>query len=190
MGLRFLAIYSCILDINEKRVLMKKLGLSWILMGMMVFIMILENGCSQREKQSLEYQITAQSMSNVITKQASACLNQCRAYISVWEYARVSEMDYWSALNELLDKDPVDVNRDLEQMKDEIGLLMKRLEAPPPEHASTYDSLLLIHDLYLKIHDMTVSVDEPIEEFQASLNRQEEELWEAKKEFDALFSQE
>ena len=72
-----------------------------------VFLFIL-TGCRGQKKKEIEiekHREMVRAAGNVIVNQASACINQARVYITVYEYAKVSGMDYEAAAAEMLGKE-------------------------------------------------------------------------------------
>ena len=71
--------------------------------GVLIFFAFgLFSGCSNRAQEERKYEIKAQGLGELITQQAYACVSQSKAYQAVWEYAKVSEMDFETAAAQLL----------------------------------------------------------------------------------------
>ena len=67
-----------------------------------LFVICLFVGCTNRAQKERQYTIKAQSTGELIVNQAYACVSQSKAYQAVWEYAKVSEMDFDSAAAQML----------------------------------------------------------------------------------------
>ena len=75
---------------------------SRVLVGLILFVFGLFSGCSNRAQEERRYEIKVRSLRELIVGQAYACVSQSKAYQAVWEYAKVTEMDFDSAAAQML----------------------------------------------------------------------------------------
>ena len=68
-----------------------------ILIGLIFFAFGLFPGCSDKAQEERRYEIKAYGLAELMVSQAHACVSQSKAYQAVWEYAKVSEMDFKTA---------------------------------------------------------------------------------------------
>ena len=121
---------------------------------------------------------------NVIVNQASACINQARVYITVYEYAKVSGMDYEAAAAEMLGKETEQNKRMMMENRRAIGSLLNGLGELPPELAGTQARLLELHKKYLQIHSLAINPSGSMEGFNESINDLQNQLLKAKRDLD------
>jgi hypothetical protein len=69
-----------------------------ILSVMTVFLVC----CSQSKRQSLFFLEKAKGLGGVIINSTSADMNLCKMYNTVWEYAKVTDLDFKSAYREMM----------------------------------------------------------------------------------------
>ena len=108
-------------------------------------------------------------LSDVILTQSSACLNQSKAYTAVWEYAKVTGEDFDSAARHILGLARAEAKERFIQNKMKIDDFLQKVEGPPEKYKSSYEKLLEIYGLYVKLHDLALKPTAPQEEYEASV---------------------
>jgi uncharacterized protein YdiU (UPF0061 family) len=127
-------------------------------------------GCSNRAQERQRYKIKAQSLGKLIAGQAQACVSQSRAYQAVWEYAKVSEMDFETAAAEMLGPETKQDKTMMIEHKTMIENLLEELKDPPSEFEETYRMLGELYEIYVPLHDLAMDPLDDMEKHMKSVN--------------------
>jgi len=142
--------------------------------------------CQSKEKNIELYGVKAVGIGNIIVNMASACISQSRSYVTAWEYARVSGMDYDTAAAEMLGPEAERLKNQLRENKAELDVLMEELKDPPVEFAESYAKLLELYDLYALIHELALNPSQPMEDYNDSINSLQNSIAQVKDELDSM----
>ncbi|UCE22427.1 MAG: hypothetical protein JSV46_09530 [Candidatus Aminicenantes bacterium] len=152
-------------------------------------LLVLLVGCARQQEEEKAYREVLMSAGEVITKMASACISHARSYISVREYARVTEEDFDAIVDKIIGSDYQEVLAQLKANKKKIDEFMEGLEEPPSALAELYRKLFELHTLYSKIHALAVSPSGSMDEYSVSINELESQLNDLKSGMDLLYEQ-
>jgi hypothetical protein len=145
-------------------------------------------GGSVSEREKMIYANKLEATGNIIVQQASACISQARSYMATWEYAKVSDIDFKTALRELGGEETARNKALMIENRTEIERLIESLQDPPPEYLETLQKLEELEEAYLEIHFLVLEPPESMEDFQDSVVEWEDWLVEVKQEFDSILS--
>ena len=145
------------------------------------------SGCSNRAQEEQRYEIKAQGLGKLIAQQASACVSQSKAYQAVWEYAKVSEMDFETAAAQMLGSETRQNKAMMVEHKSMIEDLLEELEDPPSQFEGTYEKLVELHEIYVKLHDLAMDPSDDMDDHMKSVNKLSAQILEKTRELDATF---
>jgi predicted secreted Zn-dependent protease len=143
--------------------------------------------CSNRAREEEAYGIKAQGLGELIAKQASACVSQSRAYMAVWEYAKVSEIDFEMAAAEMLGEETKQNKAMMVENKAMIDNLLEELRNPPVKFEESHNKLVELHEIYMQLHTLALKPSDDMEKHNEEVNRLAGQIMEKKKELDATF---
>jgi len=107
--------------------------------------------CGQSKKKSLFFLEKAKGLGEIITKQASANMSLCKMYNTVWEYAKVTNLDFKSAFREMM-LDTSGIEMQMETNNQMIGRMMDMVKSPPKNMNGIYDKLIELRASYLEFN--------------------------------------
>ena len=119
--------------------------------------------CGKNAREERGYQIKAQGLAEVIAKQASACVSQSKAYLAAWEYAKVTETDFETALSQILGDEAKQSRARMIENKAMIDSLLEELKDPPDRFMETYKILVDLHELYGQLHNLSLKPSNDME---------------------------
>ena len=143
--------------------------------------------CSNRARDEEAYRIKAQGLGELVAEQASACVSQSRAYMAVWEYAKVSEIDFETAAAEMLGEETRQNKTMMVENKAMIDNLLEELRTPPMKFEESYNKLVELHEIYMQLHTLALKPSDDMEKHNKEVNRLAGQIMEKKKELDATF---
>ena len=155
-----------------------------------VFIVLslgLFSGCGSRTQELQEYRIKAQSLGELISGQASACVSQSKAYQAVWEYAKVSEMDFETAAAQILGPETEQNKDTMVEHKAMIEDLLEELREPPSSYEETYKKLEELYGIYVQLHDLAMDPLDDMEKHMKSVNELADRMAAKTRELDAAW---
>ena len=158
-----------------------------ILSAFYFLIFSLFSGCSNRAQEEQKYEIKAQGLGKLIAQQASACVSQSKAYQAVWEYAKVSDMDFETAAAQMLGPETKQNKAMMVEHKLMIEDLLEELKDPPSRFEDTYKKLAELHEIYVKLHDLAMDPSDDMDEHMKSVNKLSGQILEKSRELDATF---
>jgi hypothetical protein len=142
-------------------------------------------GCGNQGREERAYEIKAQGLGELIAKQASACVSQSRAYMAVWEYAKVSEMEFEEAAAEMLGAETRQNKAMMVENKAMIETLLEELKDPPKKFEESYTKLMELHAIYVQLHTLALDPSDDMEEHNEKVNSLADKIAEKKRELDA-----
>lgn len=148
------------------------------------------SGCSRSTKDALLYLEKAKGLGNIIVTQSSSFTSLAKMYDTVWEYARVTEMDFKSAYDEMMGTRPGSLILEMDVNRVRIARLMSLVKKPPKEMDKVQVRLEELYDMYKQFHAFIVkfpalSQEEYIEE----INIYIDDINAIKSELDLLISE-
>jgi len=125
----------------------------------------------------------AKLVGDLILGQTSAYISQSKAYIAVWEYAKVTGEDFKTSVRHVLGAQTEHNKIEFLAMKQNIAERLDKLEDPPEEYTAAYAKLLALHDLYLKLHALALKPVPPQDKYDKSINELVQKIQDAGDEF-------
>jgi len=162
---------------------MKKKPIAGILL-FTVFLVLL--GCSNREREEKAYEVKIRGLRNVIVKAASSYINFSRSYVTIWEYAKVTGMDFETAYAELQGDRGEKARRYFGENRANIKRIVGTLSDPPLKFSKCYKRLVELYGIYEDLHTLTLNPSGTEEEFNDSINGLHTEFVEKLEELDLL----
>ena len=158
------------------------------ILGILVlFFFGLFSGCSNRAQEEKRYEIKAQGLGELITQQAYACVSQSKAYQAVWEYAKVSEIDFETAAAQLLGPEMKQNKAMMVEHKAMIEKLLEELIEPPSRFEQTYKRLGELYEIYVQLHDLGMNPLDDMDKHMKSVSKLSDQIVEKTRELDAMF---
>lgn len=154
--------------------------------SLLFIILVVLLGCGNKEREEKVYEVKIKGLRNVIVDAASSYINFCRSYVAVWEYAKVTGMDFETAYAELQGDRGEKARRYFGENRANIKRLMESLADPPPKFAESYQKLEELYDIYEDLHTLTLNPSGSEEEFNDSVNELHGEFAEKLEELDML----
>jgi hypothetical protein len=136
---------------------------------LLLCVLFLDINCQNKGKEENMYALRVEDLGDLILVQSSACLNQSKAYTAVWEYAKVTDEDFDSAARHILGPARAEAKERFIQNKKKIDDFLQKVEGPPEKYKSSYEKLLEMYGLYVKLHDLALKPTAPQEEYEASI---------------------
>lgn len=158
---------------------------TFVCIPVLMLVFGLFSGCGNRAREEREYAIKAQSLGELMAQQASACVSQSKAYMAVWEYARVSEVDFETAAKEMLGAETRENKAMMVEHKSMIENLLEELSDPSSGFESTYDRLSELYDIYVKLHDLGMEPSDDMQRHMETVDMLMDQVLEKKRELDA-----
>lgn len=119
-----------------------------IILGVMAVLLVC---CGQLKRQSLLFLEKAKSLGEIITRQASADMNLCKMYDTVWEYAKVTDLDFQSAYKEMM-LDTSEIKMQMETNMQMMDRIMNMVKSPPKNMTGIHDKLIELRESYLEFN--------------------------------------
>ena len=119
-----------------------------IILGVMTVLFV---NCGQSKRQSLLFLEKAKGLSGIFITQASADMNLCKMYNTVWEYAKVTDLDFQSAYKEMM-LDTSEIEMQMETNKQMMDRMMNMVKSPPKNMTGIHNKLIELRELYLEFN--------------------------------------
>ena len=119
-----------------------------IILGAMTVLFV---NCGQSKRQSLLFLEKAKGLSGIFITQASADMNLCKMYNTVWEYAKVTDLDFQSAYKEMM-LDTSEIEMQMETNKQMMDRMMNMVKSPPKNMTGIHNKLIELRELYLEFN--------------------------------------
>ena len=156
-----------------------------ILIGSMGICLVIFSGCGNRAQVEKSYEITASKVGQLMISQAEACISQSRAYQAVWEYAKVSDMDFKSAAKEMLGPQTSQNKATMVENKSMIESLLEDLKEPPAKFEETHKKLEELYEIYVKLHDLAMDPLDDMDKHMKSVGELSDQIAEKARELNA-----
>jgi hypothetical protein len=108
--------------------------------------------CGGGEQRTFLYLEKARGLGDVIMKQAGADLNICKMYDTVWEYARVSDMDFETAQREMMGGRVEALFLEMDTNQEMLVRMLGLTENPPRNCRDIQIKLDGLYSRYKKFH--------------------------------------
>jgi DNA repair ATPase RecN len=132
--------------------------------SILIITVIILAGCGGGgTKTKLLYIEKARGLGDIIMKQAEASLNICRMYDTVWEYAKVSDMDFGTAYREMGGRAD-GVRLDMEANKARMTVMLSTLESPPKGFEKLHERLMELWDMYKQFEAFVAKIPDVSQE--------------------------
>ena len=115
-----------------------------IILGTMIVLLVC---CGQSKKQRLLFLEKAKGLGGIIITQASGDLSLCKMYNTVWEYAKVTDLDFPSAYREMM-LDTSQIRMQMETNMQMMDQLMNMVKNPPKSMTGIHDKLIELRESY------------------------------------------
>jgi len=119
-----------------------------IILGVMTVLLVY---CGQSKKQSLFFLEKAKGLGDIIIKQASGDMNLCKMYNTVWEYAKVTDLDFQSAYREMM-LGISEIEMQMETNMQMMDRIMNMVKSPPKNMIGIHDKLIELRESYLEFN--------------------------------------
>ena len=119
-----------------------------IILGVMTVLLVY---CGQSKKQSLFFLEKAKGLGDIIIKQASGDMNLCKMYNTVWEYAKVTDLDFQSAYREMM-LGISEIEMQMETNMQMMDRIMNMVKSPPKNIIGIHDKLIELRESYLEFN--------------------------------------
>ena len=119
-----------------------------IILGVMTALIVC---CGQSKRQSLFFLEKAKGLGDIIIKQASGDMNLCKMYNTVWEYAKVTDLDFQSAYREMM-LDTSEIEMQMETNMQMMDRIMNMVKSPPKNIIGIHDKLIELRESYLEFN--------------------------------------
>ena len=120
-----------------------------IILGVLVALLIC---CGQSKKKNLLFLEKAKGLGDIIIKQASGNMSLCKMYNTVWEYAKVTNMDFKSAYREMI-LNTSEIEMQMETNNQMMDRMMNMVKSPPKNMTGIHDKLIELRELYLEFNE-------------------------------------
>jgi hypothetical protein len=142
--------------------------------------------CSDKAKEAEAFAMRARIVGDLILAQTSAYISQSKAYISAWEYSKVTGEDFKTSVRHVLGVQAEHNKIEFLSMKEKIAGRLEKLGQPPPEYAEAHEKLIVLHDHYLKLHSLALNPGPTQEKYEKSINELTAKIEKIGKEFYSL----
>ena len=157
---------------------------------MCLFLIIMSlcaaTSCRDKAKEAEAYAVRARILGDLILAQTSAYISQSKAYITAWEYAKVTGEDFKTAVRHVLGIQAEHNKMEFLSTKEKIAARLEKLGQPPQEFVDAHEKLISLHDLYLKLHALALNPEPPQERYEKSIHELTKKIDEIGKKFYSL----
>ena len=119
-----------------------------IILGVMIVFLVC---CGQSKRKSHLFLEKAKGLGDIITKQASGNMSLCKMYNTVWEYAKVTDLDFRSAYREMM-LDTSGIEMQMESNNQLMDRMMNMVKSPPKNMTGIHDKLIELRETYLEFN--------------------------------------
>jgi len=157
-----------------------------IILGVMTVLLVC---CGQSKRQSLFFLEKAKGLGEIIIKQASADMNLSKMYNTVWEYAKVTDLDFQSAYREMM-LDTSEIEMQMETNMQMMDRIMNMVKSPPKNMTGIHDKLIELRESYLEFNKFIFQLPQVSQEkFNAEADAYLANINSLKDELDRLIAQ-
>jgi uncharacterized protein YdiU (UPF0061 family) len=159
-----------------------------IIASILCLVFYLLSGCGNRAQKERQYEIKVQGLGELIAQQAYACVSQSKAYQAVWEYAKVSEIDFKTAAAQMLGPETRQNKATMAEHKAMIEDLLEELKEPPSQFEETFKRLGELYEIYVQLHDLAMDPLDDMDKHMKSVNKLSDQVIEKAREMAATLS--
>ena len=142
--------------------------------------------CTNREEEENQKRMLIRMAGEAVFKSGSGCISLCKSHLCVREYARVTGMDFNSAAAEMQGDQTRLIEREMEETREGIEMLMQRCESLSSERLKPcYARLVKLHSVYLEALSLVKQSPVSTEGYELLINQMEDKLKNAKQQLDA-----
>lgn len=143
-------------------------------------------GAPQQNKQI--FLMKAGDLGDIIVKQAAGDINICNMYNTVWEYAKVSDMDFKTASREMM-VDTAGIKMQTDSNMQMMDRLMNTVNKPPKGMTGIRDKLVELREAYLEFSRFVYKTPDTSQEtFNSKVDKHVENIEALKSELDDLIA--
>ncbi|MFC2161594.1 hypothetical protein ACFLRX_08085 [Acidobacteriota bacterium] len=158
----------------------------WIILGVMTALLIC---CGQTKRQSFLYLEKVKDLGEIIINQASADMNLCNMYNTVWEYAKVTDLDFRSAYREM-NLDTSDIAGQVDTNMEMMERMMNMVNSPPKNMTGIHDKLIELRELYMELNKFVLQMPQVSQEkFNSEVDAYIANVNSLKEELDSLIAE-
>jgi len=161
----------------------KKIGVCAVIIWGLLFCSVC--GGSSRAKDEALYGFKLEKTAGIISSQAHACSSQLRSYWAIWEYAKVSEIDFETAAQQMQGGQASQNLSMMKENKAQIDRLLADLESPPEKYAEAFQKLQKLYAAYLEIHSQALKPSRDWENLEKRIRTMEDNVLARQSELDA-----
>jgi len=157
-----------------------------MVLGVMAVLLVC---CGQSTRQGLFFLEKAKGLGRIIITQASADMNLCKMYNTVWEYAKVTNLDFESAYQEMM-LDTSEIKSQMETNRQMMDRMMNTIKGPPKDMTAIHDKLIELREFYIEFNTFILQMPATSQEkFNAEADVYLEKINSLKSELDRLISE-
>jgi len=134
---------------------MKSIG-RWIVSAVLIALVACGGSVRKEQEQRLAH-LRIMKAAVMLSGQTAACANHFRALLSASEYAKVTGKDFVSASSTVLGSESRRMRQELISGKADVEDLLARLDPVPEGFQNAVDKLEELHEVYLKIYNLSVN---------------------------------
>ena len=156
-------------------------------LGVMIAFSVFCGGGSKKE--SLLFLEKAKGLGGIIVKQASADVSLCNMYNTVWEYAKVTDLDFRSAYREMR-MNTTEIKAQVATNKLMMDEMMDMVKNPPENMKEIHDKIVELRKLYLEFNAFVLELPQVSQEsFNAEVETYLADIDSLKSELDHLIAE-
>ena len=153
---------------------------------LILFPLYAATSCGDKAKEAEAFALRARILGDLILAQTAAYISQSKAYITAFEYAKVTGEDFKTAVRHVLGFQADHSKIEFLSMKEKIADRLTKLGEPPQEYAEANEKLVLMHDMLLKLHSLALNPKPPQEKYEKSINELTAKIEKIGREFYSL----
>lgn len=161
----------------------KKIGVCSVIAWVVLFWAAC--GGSSKSKNEVLYSLKLEKTAEIIASQAHACSSQLRSYWAIWEYAKVSEIDFETAAQQMQGGQTSQNLSMMQENKAQIDRLLADLESPPENYAEAFQKLQELYAAYVQMHSQALKPSGDWENLEQRIRTVEDNVFMKKSELDA-----
>lgn len=132
----------------------------FVFLGILVALLVC---CGGSKKERFLFLEKAKGLGGIVIKQASADMNLCKMYNTVWEYAKVTNRDFRSAYREMM-LDTTEIKAEMASSHQMMDAMMDMAEKPPKNMTGIRDKLFELREKYLEFNRYVVPLPQVSQE--------------------------
>ena len=145
--------------------------------------------CGKSKDESLVFLEKAKGLGDIVSQQASGNMSLVKMYDTVWEYAKVTNLDFQSAYREMM-MDTSGIEMQMESNNRMMDQMMNMVKSPPKNMMEIYDKLIGLRESYLEFNRFVLALPQVSqEEFNAEADAYLANINSLKSELDGLIAE-